>query len=123
MKKLSLVGLLIIASVASAGVFANPVSQAFGGFKGPSVPVSTVKSVLSGAFRDGQPVVLKGKIMASLGGDNYSFADATGSVPVEIDDDVWFGVQATPASQLTIAGKVDIKRRGISIEVDSVKLN
>ncbi len=103
--------LILLAALVSSSVFANnqvinqPVNAQYGGFSGPSVGINTVKSVLdAGMFSDDTPVSLTGYLVASLGGEIYTFKDNTGTMHVEIDHDKWFGLQATPTTKITIYG-------------------
>lgn len=72
---------------------------------------------------DDTPVKLAGKIEKSLGNEKYLFKDATGTITIEIDDDDWRGVTATPDSELIIEGEVDKDMfRDTEIDVDVVTL-
>lgn len=95
--------------------------QPRGGFQGPDLPVMTVAEALK--VSDDTPVKLAGKIEKSLGNEKYLFKDATGTITIEIDDDDWRGVTATPDSELIIEGEVDKDMfRDTEIDVDIVTL-
>lgn len=60
-------------------------------YAGPSgVTQTTVKELVANG-RDDQHVILQGRIVRHLGGEDYEFADATGQMRVEIDDKLWAG--------------------------------
>ena len=91
--------------------------QPRGGFQGPGLPVMTVAEALKVSDK------LAGKIEKSLGNEKYLFKDATGTITIEIDDDDWRGVTATPDSELIIEGEVDKDMfRDTEIDVDVVTL-
>ena len=91
------------------------------GFQGPGLPVMTVAEALK--VSDDTPVKLAGKIEKSLGNEKYLFKDATGTITIEIDDDDWKGVTATPDSELIIEGEVDKEMfKDTEIDVDVVTL-
>lgn len=126
MKKFSLAGLVIIATIASSAVFANPYNnQGFGGYNGPSQGARSAKDV-SGAsvFSDDTPVVLTGFIIASLGGEMYRFQDASGTITVEIDNELWYGLNVTPTTRVTIWGEIDVEFvGGAKVDVDRIQIN
>ncbi len=106
------------------GLSGNALAQqqpARGGFQGPGLPVMTVADALK--VSDDTPVKLAGKIEKSLGDEKYLFKDATGTITIEIDDDDWRGVTATPESELIIEGEVDKDMfRDAEIDVNTVTL-
>ena len=68
--------------------------------------VTTVKSVLKNG-KDDQWVVLEGKIVKRIKDDDYRFQDSTGTIEVEIDDDVFKGQIVNPSTLIRIEGEVD----------------
>ncbi|MCM1513067.1 MAG: YgiW/YdeI family stress tolerance OB fold protein [Oxalobacter formigenes] len=89
-----------------------------GGFTGPGPALATVKQALS--MRDDMPVTLKGYIVQSLGDEKYLFKDATGTIRVEIDHDVWQGLQVAPQDLVEIQGEVDRDWSKIKVEVSRI---
>ena len=79
--------------------------QTAGGFQGPGLSVATVAEALKAS--DDAVIKLSGKIEKSLGDEKYLFKDATGTITVEIDNEDWNGVTATPDSELIIEGEID----------------
>ena len=58
-----------------------------GGYTGPGLAASSVSEVRS--MPDDSYVVLRGNIVRSVGGERYLFQDATGTITVEIDHELW----------------------------------
>ena len=84
--------------------FAQQVPNA-GGFQGPGIDMITVSEAVK--LPDDAPVKLSGKIQKSLGNEKYLFKDATGTIIIEIDDEEWNGVNATPETEIVIVGEID----------------
>lgn len=97
---------------------AQPMAR--GGFSGPGLEITTV--VEATKLGDDTPVVLVGSIEKSLGDEKYMFKDASGSMTVEIDDDDWNGINATPETVIEISGEVDKEMFDTKIDVNSVTL-
>ena len=76
-----------------------------GGFKDPAAMTNTVAEVKQ--MKDNSHVVLEGKIEKRLKDEEFLFADSTGSITVEIDDDEWQGQTVTPQDTVEIKGKLD----------------
>ncbi|MCG9789793.1 NirD/YgiW/YdeI family stress tolerance protein [Vibrio mediterranei] len=93
------------------------------GFSGPSIGISSVKQVVeSGIFSDDQPVTLRGRIKASLGGEQYLFVDSTGQITVEIEYDKWLGQVITPSTNVQLSGEIDRSLYGLKVDVDFIKI-
>ncbi len=129
MKKIILSALVFFGLTHASAVLANAPVQGgygFGGFSGPTTGTHTVKSVKSsglfGLFNDDLPVVLTGNITHSLGGEYYSFTDGTGTITVEIDHELWYGVKANPQSKVVIYGEVDNDIISTVIDVNFIRL-
>lgn len=78
-------------------------------------------------MRDGNHVVLEGKITgkaSTLNPEEFFFQDATGSLKVEIDDDVWRGQKVSPQTKVRIWGEVDRDsfNRAMEVEVDRLEI-
>lgn len=119
----------IIAALLAAATMFLPVSSALasgfngpgnagGGFSGPGPALITVQQALE--MRDDARVSLKGSIVNSLGDEAYIFRDATGTIEVDIDNDVWSGLTVGPEDVITISGEVDKEWTHTSIDVSSV---
>ena len=90
-----------------------------GGFTGPSLQVITVEQAKT--LPDDTPVVLQGKIVESLGDEDYTFADETGTIRIEIDRDKWKGVYVNENDLVEIRGEIDKEFLRVKISVDSIK--
>ena len=108
---IALMGISVAAADASA--------KKSGGFDGPGPDLVTVEQAKS--MRDDAHVSLKGNIIQSLGDETYLFRDATGTIEVEIDNDDWRGVTATPDDVVVISGEIDREWAHASIDVSIVK--
>ncbi|GKS76870.1 NirD/YgiW/YdeI family stress tolerance protein [Acidovorax sp. SUPP950] len=93
------------------------------GYTGPtSVPTMTVKQLLDTATDD-QHVRLQGRIVSHDGGKNYTFADDSGRMPVEISDKRFPAGQPISAQQrVELVGEVDKGIRKMEFEVEQVRL-
>lgn len=112
------------AQAQTEGGFSGPGIQQTtqGGFAGPSVEgnVSTVEQVQN--MRDDTRIALRGNVIEHLGGDNYLFKDATGTITVDIDHDKWAGQIVKPENLVEIRGKVDRDWNSIEIDVKSIRI-
>lgn len=89
-----------------------------GGFEGPGPAIVTVAQVKT--MKDDAHVALKGRITQRISGEVYLFEDASGTLEVEIDDDDWRGVTASPTDTVIILGEVDKEWNKLRVDVDSV---
>lgn len=111
----SVLSLMLLLLPASAGL-----AQDKGGFVDPAAPSSesTVAEALK--MRDDARVTLTGKIERSLGDERYIFRDNSGSIRVEIDDDLWAGRTFSPDDRVKIYGEIDRDFNDIEVEVKSI---
>ncbi|MGX3067702.1 YgiW/YdeI family stress tolerance OB fold protein [Ursidibacter arcticus] len=107
MKKLiALTATLALSTSAFAGFQGNSNNGGFNGGNGGSTQnISTVAQAKK-AYDDTY-VSLSGYIVNKVGDEKYTFKDSTGQIRVEIDDDLWGGLQATPKTKVRIYGQVD----------------
>lgn len=107
-----------LAGAASVSMANAPVNQAA---LAPVAHMVTVKQVYS--LKDDTPVQLKGYVVKAVGDEKYQFRDATGTITVDIDDDLWQGKALSPTQMVTIVGEVDIDlkpKKRVEIDVDAV---
>lgn len=97
----------------------TPVAAATGGYSGPStVPVSTVRQLLDSG-RDDQQVRLQGRIVSHDGGENYTFADDTGRIRVEIEPQHFPAGRTLSAEQrVELHGEFEKGLRTTEVEVE-----
>lgn len=106
----------------STSVLAEEQNQQLG-FNVPKYRLNSIKEVLdTSIFSDDMPVTLTGHISHSLGGENYTFSDGTGSITIEIEHDKWFGVQVTPETKVIIQGEIDKEFNYTYIDVDYIRI-
>lgn len=123
-------GLLIFALIVMAAFCAVPavaannegggfIASPTQGFQGPGPRIISVQEALQ--MPDDTKVALRGNIVQHLGGDDYAFQDATGTITLEIDDKRWRGQSITPQDTVEITGKVDRDwGSGVEVEVKSI---
>jgi len=109
-------------STVAAGT-ASGVSSASASYTGPSsVPLMTAKQVLDSG-KDNQHVRLQGRLVSHDGGKNYTFADDSGRLPVEISTQRFPPGQSISAEQrVEIVGEIDKDFRSMEFEVDQIRL-
>lgn len=97
--------------------------QAASTYTGPStVPLMTVKQLLD-TGRDDQYARLQGRIVSHDGGKNYSFADESGRMTVEISAKRFPPGQPIGAEQrVELTGEIDKDLRKMEFEVEQVRL-
>lgn len=100
-----------------SGFDQNAYATNVGGPKGFSNNApKTVRDVLQYGYDD-QRVVLQGRLTQYLGHDRYVFADETGQIRVELDDDRdWSHIAKDQL--IRIYGKLDISRKHNRIEIE-----
>lgn len=92
-----------------------------GGFQGPS-KVDLVTTAQLKDLKEDTPVILKGHILESLGNEEYTFQDKTGTVIIEVDHDDWNGVTVLPENEVILEGEVEVERGELQVEVDRIQL-
>ena len=109
------------AAPALSGQHADP-TQA-GRYTGPSsAALSTVKQLLANG-KDDQYASLQGRIVSHDQGKNYTFADASGSMSVEISPKRFPQGQAVSAEQrVELSGKLDKGWNKTEFEVKEMRL-
>jgi len=113
-------------AIAQPGTYAGPSTKAAApaGYTGPSsVPAITAKELLANG-KDDQHARLKGKLLSHKGGDKYEFADQSGKITVEIDDeDFPAGVTVDHNTLVELTGEFDKETFGEStFDVEHVKV-
>lgn len=104
----------------SAFSFAALANAQSGGFSGPdSLRLVTVAEALE--LTDDTHVKVQGRIVRSLGDEKYEFTDDSATITVEIDDDDWNGLEATPDMQVEVTGEIDAERAGNELDADTVR--
>jgi uncharacterized protein (TIGR00156 family) len=91
------------------------------GYKGPGPSSNIVTVEQAKKLRDDTMVNLRGRIDRALGDDKYMFSDSTGSITIEVDDHLWFGLSVDEQDWLEITGDIDIEFGRVEIDVKSMK--
>lgn len=81
----------------------------------------TVKHALT--LKDDAKVKLKGYIVKSVGDEKYQFRDNTGTITVDIDDELWQGKPISAKTPVTIVGEIDVDykpAKRVEVDVDQV---
>lgn len=121
---MNLINRILLPLVIAAGTLLAATS-AHAQYTGPSAEaqISSVKDVLDKG-RDDQKVQLTGRIIKKLGDEDYVFADDSGQITVEIDDDDMPPEEISETTSVTIYGEIDTKRmRANEIDVDRIMVN
>jgi uncharacterized protein (TIGR00156 family) len=91
-----------------------------GGYTGPSsITVSKAGDVRN--MPHDTDVVMEGKIESCLGEEKYLFNDGSDTITLEIDNDVWNGLEVGPNDIVIIYGEIDKKFQRLEIEVDRIE--
>ena len=61
-------------------------------------------------LKDETGVTLTGKIVKHIAEDDFEFKDATGSIVLDIDDDLWQPMQLKAGDKVKVIGEVDTHR-------------
>jgi uncharacterized protein (TIGR00156 family) len=83
---------------------------------------TTVKQALT--LKDDTKVQLKGYVVKAVGDEKYQFRDNTGTITVDIDDELWHGKPISAKTPVTLIGEVDIDykpAKRVEIDVEAVK--
>ena len=111
MNKASVIGLLTLMSISSFAMAA---------FTGPQEQNKVSVAQLQ-ALADDSWATLDGKLVKHLGGENYIFRDASGELEVEVDQDVWRGIEVGPDDLIRIRGEVDHSWNKTEVEVENLE--
>ena len=100
LSSLSLATILLLSPLSASAAFTGP---------GSTPEVNSAAQVAQAP--DDAFCRLEGNLTEMLRGDDdkYIFQDSSGTVVVEIDEDVFFGRTVTPATRVRLAGEVDAK--------------
>lgn len=84
--------------------------------------VTTVKQALKA--KDNTPVKLHGQVVKSIGDEKYQFRDKTGTIIINVDDELWQGHPISPTINVGLVGEVDIDfkpSKHVEIDVEQVQ--
>lgn len=80
-----------------------------------SINVKDIKNLA-----DDSLVEVTGKITKRISGEDYEFSDSTGTIAMEIDQDVWQGLQVTANDTVRVRAEVDKDWHGIELEAEVI---
>ncbi|PTV46877.1 NirD/YgiW/YdeI family stress tolerance protein [Acinetobacter pittii] len=117
MKKILLTALAGFALLGSSAVMAKPDAALLKEATKNVVTVAKVKNLA-----DESRVTLTGTIVKHIGGDHFELKDATGSIVIDIDDDLWKPLELKAGDKVRILGEVDKHRvKPTDIEVFQIE--
>lgn len=96
----------ITAAAATAAALMMAVAPAQAQFVGGPSTTVTVKQLVD-TGRDDQLVTLEGYLVEQVKHEKYTFRDATGTVLVEIDDEVFMGQRVDPKTKVRLEGEFE----------------
>lgn len=91
-----------------------------GGFQGTTATINLSTVAAAKQMNDDSRVMLKGYIIESLGDEEYTFKDDSGTITVEISNRRWNGQTITPTDLVEIRGKVDRDKNAVEIDVKRI---
>lgn len=92
-------------------------------YQGPQVIAPVNTAAAANQAIDDTPVVLEGVLARKIKSETYEFNDASGSVTVEIDDELFpSGAPIDATTRLRLTGEVDKGWNKIEIDVKRIDL-
>ena len=104
MKKFALAAILALSTTSAFAGF-NGKTTPNGGFQSGTQSAISVKQALKAA--DNSMITLEGNITQQIDDDEFWFTDGTGQIKVEIERQVWNGLNVGPNDKIRIFGKLD----------------
>ena len=119
----SLAAVSLLTTTAALAQYTGPAQGAATGYTGPdTIPTMTAKQLLSDG-RDDQYARLQGHIVSHDGGQDYTFADKSGRLPVEISGNRFPAGQPIDAgSRVELVVEVDKDVLKTEFEVEQIRL-
>lgn len=72
-------------------------------------------------LKDETGVTLTGKIVKHISGDDFEFEDVSGSIVLDIDNDLWKALQLKAGDKVKVIGEVDT-HRSKPTDIEVIKL-
>ena len=104
MKKFALAAILALSTTSAFAGF-NGNTTPNGGFQSGTQSAISVKQALKAT--DNSMITLEGNITQQIDDDEFWFTDGTGQIRVEIERQVWNGLNVGPNDKIRIFGKLD----------------
>ena len=102
----------------AAGGYVGAASTGPGGFTGP---MNVVTAEHAKTLKDDTKVTLQGTIQSHIGGENYIFKDASGTLEVEIDNRRWAGQTISATDRVEIFGEIDKDWSTLTVDVKRLR--
>ncbi|MFW1809027.1 NirD/YgiW/YdeI family stress tolerance protein [Acinetobacter ursingii] len=114
---------ILTASIAATVVLS---SSAFAGKDDHVIIQEAAKNMVTvqqvAKIKDETGVTLTGQITKHIKSDHYEFKDATGSISLEMDDDIWRAAGLKVGDHVRVVGEVDTHRyKPTDIEVVKIE--
>lgn len=90
------------------------------GYKSSWLAESLVTVKEANELHDDAYVKMRGQIIKPSGGDRYIFRDDTDEITIEIENNIWRGLNIDANDVVEIIGKVDKEEGSIEIDVDYI---
>lgn len=103
-------------------VFSSTAFAYEGGYTGPTGSPLITKVANAHKAHDDANVILEGRIVKRLKGENYEFHDASGIITVEIDHDLWPAAAVSDRARVRLYGEVDREMFSRTIDVDRLEV-
>lgn len=104
MKKLMTVATLLALSTSAFAGYQGNNTQ--GGYTGGNVATVTTVAKAKRAY-DNTPASISGYIVKQIDEDTFIFKDSTGQIHIDVDDEVWSGLNINAKNKVRIYGEVD----------------
>lgn len=116
----TLATLLVLPAGAALAQFTGPSDVQQGG--NTKYPAMTVEAIKADA-KDDMKATIEGRIVRKLADEEYLFADDTGEIRVEIDDDDFPAQPVSETTRVRLQGEVDTHRvKETDFDVDRVTI-
>ncbi|WP_425919527.1 NirD/YgiW/YdeI family stress tolerance protein [Acinetobacter sp. TSRC1-2] len=116
MKKILLTTITGLCLLGSSAVFAKSDAVLLKEATKNVVTVAKAKTL-----RDKTGVTLTGTVVQHISGDDFEFKDSTGSIVIDIDDDLWKPMQLKTGDKVRVIGEVDTHRKNPT-DIDVIQI-
>ena len=106
MKKILITALTGLALLGSASVFAKSDSMVLQDAAKNVVSIAKAKTLA-----DETAVTLTGSIVKHISGDDFELKDSSGSIVIDVDDNLWKPMQLKAGDKVRVVGEIDTHRK------------
>ena len=111
-----ILSILAAAAMIFGATSVNAASMASDNTEKPVSQVSEIKNM-----PDESMVYIQGYLIQNLGNENYTFQDDSGTMTVEIDDDLMGSNAYSPTTMVWIAAEVDKQGDVVALEAEEIQ--